>query len=151
MATFQVSTYDAGHFRGVELLWRDAFPDDPPWNAACVAIPAKLAAQPDTFLVASDGEQVIGSIMAGYDGHRGWLYALAVLKSHRRRGIGQALVREAESRLLRMGCSKVNLQVRASNPGVVAFYERLGYATEERVSMGKRLLAAARPQDQDIT
>ena len=145
MATFQVSTYDVGYFRGVELLWQDAFPDDPPWNAAGVAIPAKLAAQPDTFLVASDGEQVIGSIMAGYDGHRGWLYALAVLTSHRGRGVGQALVREAESRLLLMGCGKVNFQVRASNPGVVAFYERLGYAVEERVSMGKRLPATDQP------
>ena len=141
----QVSTYDASHFGGVELLWRDAFPDDPPWNAAAVAIPAKLAVQPDAFLVASDGDLVIGSIMAGYDGHRGWLYALAVLTSHRGRGVGRALVREAERRLLSMGCGKVNLQVRASNPGVVAFYARLGYATEERVSMGKRLPATDRP------
>ena len=145
MTTFQVSKFDAGRFGGVRLLWRETFPDDPPWNTADVAIPAKLAVQPDTLLVASDGDQVIGSIMAGYDGHRGWLYALAVLKSHRRRGVGRALVREAESRLLSMGCGKVNLQVRASNPGVVAFYERLGYAVEERVSMGKRLLAMDRP------
>lgn len=140
----QILPFDAGHFGGVELLWRDAFPDDPPWNAAAVAIPAKLAVQPDTLLVALDGDQVIGSIMAGYDGHRGWLYALAVLTSHRGRGFGRALVREAESRLLLIGCGKVNLQVRASNPGVVAFYERLGYAVEERVSMG-RLLATDRP------
>lgn len=143
--TFQISTFDAGHFGGVELLWREAFPDDPPWNAAAVAIPAKLAVQPDTFLIASSGHQVIGSIMAGYDGHRGWLYALAVLTSHRGRGVGRALVREAESRLVLMGCGKLNLQVRASNPGVVAFYERLGYATEERVSMGKRLPTTDRP------
>ncbi len=145
MTAFQISTYDAEHFGGVEVLWQEVFPDDPPWNAALSSIPAKLAVQPDALLVALDGHQVIGSIMASYDGHRGWLYALAVLKSHRNRGIGYALVHEAEKRLLSMGCRKVNLQVRTSNSGVVAFYERLGYATEERVSMGKRLLAADRP------
>ena len=144
MAVFQISAYDAGHFGGVELLWREAFPDDPPWNAAHVSIPAKLAVQPDMLLVALDGLQVIGSIMAGYDGHRGWLYALAVLKPHRRRGVGYALVHEAEKRLLSIGCRKVNLQVRTSNSGVVAFYERLGYMAEERVSMGKHLHAATR-------
>jgi ribosomal protein S18 acetylase RimI-like enzyme len=82
---------------------------------------------------------VIGSIMAGYDGHRGWLYAVAVLNSHRRRGVGTALVRGAEDRLRSMGCSKINLQVRASNATVVEFYKRLGYVIEERMSMGKRV------------
>jgi len=77
--------------------------------------------------------------MPGYDGHRGWLYALAVLKSHRRRNIGTLLVREAEKRLKALGCAKVNLQIRASNSGVAAFYEGLGYSVEERISMGRRL------------
>ena len=144
MAAFQISTYDAGHFGGVELLWREAFPDDPPWNAAHISIPAKLAVQPDALLVALDEHQVIGSVMAGYDGHRGWLYALAVLTSYQRRGVGHALVHEAEERLLSMGCRKVNLQVRASNLGFVAFYERLGYRAEERVSLGKHLHATPR-------
>jgi ribosomal protein S18 acetylase RimI-like enzyme len=114
-------------------------PDDPPWNAANVAIPAKLAVQPGLFFVALDGVEVVGSIVAGYDGHRGWLYMLAVSNSHRRRHIGSALVREAEARLVAIGCQKINLQVRTSNAAVVEFYKKLGYMIEERISMGKRL------------
>ncbi len=77
--------------------------------------------------------------MAGYDGHRGWLYAVAVDPGQRRGGVGTALVRHAEQMLRDLGCGKVNLQVRATNAAVVSFYERLGYAVEERISMGKRL------------
>lgn len=102
-------------------------------------MPAKLAIQPELFLVAADEEKIIGTIMAGYDGHRGWLYAVAVSRSHRRRGVGHALVREAEIRLAALGCRKVNLQIRATNSQVHAFYARLGYGTEDRISMGKRL------------
>jgi ribosomal protein S18 acetylase RimI-like enzyme len=139
MAEFHIAPYSSEYFEGVKTLWQEAFPGDPPWNKAEVAVPAKLAVQPELFLVALDGDLVIGSIMAGYDGHRGWLYALAVLNSRRRRGIGTALVRRAEDRLRSMGCNKINLQVRASNATVVEFYERLGYMIEERTSMGKRV------------
>jgi ribosomal protein S18 acetylase RimI-like enzyme len=139
MADFHVVPYRPEHFYGVKTLWQEAFPDDPPWNKVEVAIPAKLAVQPELFLAAVDGDLVIGSIMAGYDGHRGWLYAVAVLNSHRRRGVGAALVRGAEDGLRSMGCGKINLQVRASNATVVEFYKRLGYMIEERISMGKRL------------
>jgi ribosomal protein S18 acetylase RimI-like enzyme len=139
MGDFRVVPYSSDNFDGVETLWREAFPDDPPWNKAEVAIPAKQAIQSELFLVALDGDQVVGSIMAGYDGHRGWLYAVAVLKSRRRLGIGAALVRGAEERLRSMGCNKINLQVRVSNATVVEFYKRLGYMIEERTSMGKRL------------
>lgn len=139
MAEFHIAAYSSGHFEGVKTLWQEAFPDDPPWNKAEVAIPAKLAVQPELFLVALDGNQVIGSIMAGYDGHRGWLYTVAVLNSRRCLGVGTALVRAAEGRLRSMGCSKINLQVRATNAAVVEFYKRLGYMIEERTSMGKRL------------
>ena len=139
MTAFSIDRYRTDHFADVRGLWREAFPDDPPWNAAEVAIPAKLAVQPERFLVALDGGRAVGSIMAGYDGHRGWLYAVAVCVSHRRRGIGAALVRAAEERLRACGCRKINLQVRATNRAVVEFYEGLGYAVEERVSLGKRL------------
>ena len=141
MTEFEVViiTYSPERFEGTKALWEEAFPGDPPWNAAEVAIPAKLAVQPDLFLVAVHQDKVVGSIMAGYDGHRGWLYAVAVLTTYRRRGIGCALVHEAEGRLRAMGCGKINLQVRTSNAAVIDFYERLGYSTEERVSMGKRL------------
>jgi ribosomal protein S18 acetylase RimI-like enzyme len=136
---FDVSSYRPENFDGVKALWQEAFPDDPPWNKAEVAIPAKLAVQPELFLVALEGDRVIGSIMAGYDGHRGWLYAVAVLDSRRRLGVGTALVRGAEERQHAMGCGKINLQVRSSNAAVVGFYDRLGYEIEPRTSMGKRL------------
>jgi ribosomal protein S18 acetylase RimI-like enzyme len=134
-----IVTYQQSHFESVRRLWHEAFPNDPPWNAAELAIPAKLKMQPDLLLVATARSFVVGSIMAGYDGHRGWLYAVAVLQSHRRQGIGAALVREAEARLAAMGCTKINLQVRSSNIAVVNFYQSLGYEVEERVSMGKRI------------
>ena len=134
-----VETYRNEHFDGVSALWQEAFPNDPPHNRAETAIPAKLAVQPDLLLVALDGEEVVGTAMAGYDGHRGWLYSVAVRQSHRRAGVGRLLVSEAEQRLAGIGCAKVNLQVRAENAAVAAFYRTLGYEVEERVSMGKRL------------
>ena len=139
MILASIVTYQESHFDGVRLLWQEAFPNDPPWNAAEVAIPAKLKMQPDLFLVAIEQTLVAGSIMAGYDGHRGWLYAVAVLRSHQKRGVGRALVKEAEERLRAIGCRKINLQVRASNTTVIEFYRSLGYEVEERVSMGKRM------------
>lgn len=136
---FSIVTYADGHFDGVDALWRDAFPNDTAWNAAKISIPEKLKIQPDLLLVAVESGSVVGSIMAGYDGHRGWISRIAVLESCRRQGIGEALIREAEKRLAALGCIKVNLQVVASNAIVLGFYQSLGYQVEERVSMSKRL------------
>lgn len=136
-----ITPYKESHFAGVDALWRDAFPDDKPWNVAAVAIPEKLKHQPDLLLVALEGALVAGSVMAGYDGHRGWISRIAVLRSHSRRGIGQALIAEAEKRLQMLGCTKINLQVVASNAAVLGFYRRLGYEVEERISMSKRIAA----------
>ena len=107
-----------------------------------LAIPAKLAIQPELFLIAIDNSRAVGTAIAGYDGHRGWLYSVAVLRSHQRRGVGTALLREAESRLLGLGCRKINLQIVPDNGAVAAFYRRLGYAVEERVCMGKVIWAS---------
>lgn len=136
-----VRTFDPRDFAGVDALWSACFPDDPPHNHAAVAIPQKLAFQPELFWVALDHEQVVGSIMAGYDGHRGWLYAVAVLPDARRHGIGSRLVRTAEEALRALGCTKVNLQVRDTNKAVAAFYARIGYGEEPRISMGRQLTA----------
>ena len=135
----KIEQYAGEHLTGVDALWREVFPDDPPWNHAAVAVPAKLAVQPDLFVVAMEAGTVVGTVMGGYDGHRGWVYALAVKPSHRRQGIAAALMREIERRLVAAGCAKINLQVRASNRQVVDFYRALGFETEERVSMGKRM------------
>ena len=77
--------------------------------------------------------------MGGYDGHRGWIYSLAVAPDCRRRGIGSMLMKHAESALKQLGCPKINLQVLAGNAQVVDFYKRLGYAVEERINLGKIL------------
>ncbi|MGD2077929.1 MAG: GNAT family acetyltransferase [Chloroflexota bacterium] len=124
---------------GVANLWRDVFPNAPVWNRPEEDIRRKLAIQRELFLVAEAGGRIVGSAMAGYDGHRGWVYYVAVTPRRQRQGIGTALMREVEWRLARIGCPKVNLQVRADNEALVAFYRRLGYMVEERVSMGKRL------------
>ena len=120
-------------------LWQRVFADDPPWNAPEVLIASKLRVQPELLLVALLDEVLVGAVMAGYDGVRGWIYHLAVAPESRRRGVATALVRAAEDALRRLGCPKVNLQVRASNADVVAFYLTLGFVVEERVSMGHRL------------
>jgi len=123
----------------VERLWARVFPDDPPSNAPALLIDTKLRVQPELFLIAVADGAVVGAVMAGFDGVRGWIHHLAVSPDHRRRGIATALVRAAESGLGRLGCPKVNLQVRATNLDVLAFYRQLGYGVEDRVSMGRRL------------
>jgi ribosomal protein S18 acetylase RimI-like enzyme len=120
-------------------LWREVFPDNPSWNVPKADIDRKLAVQRDLFLVGELDGEIVGTVMAGFDGHRGWVHLVAVAPKHRRRGFGRAMMDEAEKKLTDIGCTKINLQVRATNQGVISFYEKLGYAVEERVSMGKRL------------
>jgi ribosomal protein S18 acetylase RimI-like enzyme len=115
-----------------------------PWNDPHRDIERKLTVQPELFLVATAGRDVVGSVMAGYDGHRGWVNYLAVAADHRRDGLGRRLMGAAETGLLALGCPKLNIQVRAGNSAVVAFYEALGYAVDDVVSLGKRLI----PDDQ---
>jgi ribosomal protein S18 acetylase RimI-like enzyme len=133
----EVVTYEDRHFAGVKSLWAEAFPNDAPWNAAGPAIAEKLRFQPDLMLVALDGERVCGSVMAGYEGHRGWISRIAVSRSHRGSGVGSDLLAEAERRLAALGCVKVNLQVVESNAGAVGFYQKAGYGIEPRISMSK--------------
>jgi ribosomal protein S18 acetylase RimI-like enzyme len=116
-------------------LWNTVFPDDPPHNEPSIIIEAKLAVDDLIFVAEYDGK-LIGACMAGYDGHRGWLYAVAVLKDQRRSGTGATLVKHAMQSLKEIGCIKVNLQIRSTNTEVAAFYKSLGFATEERLSMG---------------
>jgi len=135
----EVLPYSDAQFGEVDALWRTVFPQDPPHSHAAVAIPQKRAVQPDLLLVAMGSGRVLGTIMAGYDGHRGWLYKLAVHPDARRRGIGERLVRAAEQRLAALGCTKVNLQVRTGNDQATRFWARMGYAQEPRISMGRHL------------
>ena len=124
---------------GVIALWETVFPDDPPHNAPARVFDAKLAVRDDMLFVATEANSIVGTAMAGYDGHRGWLYTVAVLPEHRRRGIATALVRHAVGALRAAGCTKVNLQIRATNLAVRGFYESLGFEAEERLSMGMHI------------
>lgn len=110
-----------------------------PWNDPRKDIRRKLQVRPDLFLVAEDDGVVVGTVMVGYDGHRGWINYLGVDPDRRRMGIGRALMAEAE-RLLRLeGCPKINLQVRSNNGDAIEFYRRIGYALDDVVSFGLRL------------
>ena len=123
----------------VIALWREAFPDDPPWNEPEVMIRLKCRVQPELFLVGCVDGRVVGAVMAGFDGVRGWIHHLAVAPGARRKGVAARLMHAAERGLARLGCPKVNLQIRSANNAVVAFYRAIGYAVEDHVSMGKRL------------
>ena len=135
----EIRSYTENDLNDVTNLWREVFPSSPSWNHPETDIQRKLAVQRDLFLLATIEDTLVGTAMAGYDGHRGWVYYVAVSPAHRQKGIGTALMKAVEARLAEIGCPKLNLQVRASNKGVVAFYRKLGYEIEERVSMGKRL------------
>jgi ribosomal protein S18 acetylase RimI-like enzyme len=127
-----------GDTEAVVALWR-ACDLTRPWNDPYEDIARKVAVDDDLFLVGTEEGVVVGCVMGGYDGHRGWVNYLAVAPDCRGRGLGRALMTEVETRLRALDCPKVNLQVRDTNTDVLAFYESLGYAVDAAVSMGKRL------------
>jgi len=110
------------------------------WNDPRRDIARKATVQPELFLVAVDDDEIVGAGMAGFDGHRGWVNYLAVAPDRQGSGIGRTLMTELEQRLEALGCPKVNLQVRAGNEHVLAFYRALGYGVDDVVSLGKRLI-----------
>ena len=122
----------------VVALWRACDlvkPQNDPW----LDIERKMADSSWGFLIAEDGDDVIGSVMAGYDGHRGWINYLASLPSRQRKGVGTALMSRAAELLQERGCPKINLQVRDGNEAALAFYASLGYLDEPVTSLGLRL------------
>lgn len=123
----------------VIALWRNVFGYETAHNEPNLAISKKIAAQDGLLFVAVDNNNIMGTIMAGYDGHRGWLYSVAVHPSKRLSGLGSMLVHHAEKALANLGCLKINLQLLATNEATAAFYKSLGYSVEPRVSMGKVL------------
>ena len=135
----EIRPFTESDMDGVAALWTEAFPGNSPWNIPEDDIKRKLKIQREMFLVAEIKGAIVGTAMAGYDGHRGWVYYVAVAEKYRRRGIGKALMRRVEKELAKLGCPKLNLQVRSSNKEVVDFYLSLGYRIEDRVSMGKLL------------
>jgi ribosomal protein S18 acetylase RimI-like enzyme len=111
------------------------------WNDPQRDIARKLSEQPELFLVGSVDGRLMATAMIGFDGHRGWVYYLAVAEAHRKQSHGRTLMREAERLLIDRGCPKINLLVRTSNKDVIEFYKRLGYAQDDAISLGRRLIS----------
>jgi ribosomal protein S18 acetylase RimI-like enzyme len=135
----EIRPYRAADEAAVVALW-NASGLTVPWNDPRKDIHRKLQVQPELFLVGSLGDKLVAVVMAGYEGHRGWINYLAVAPAHRRKGLGRQMMQAAESRLLALGCPKINLQVRSGNAEVIAFYEHLGYRLDDVISLGKRLI-----------
>ncbi|MDI1310894.1 GNAT family acetyltransferase [Prosthecobacter sp.] len=110
-----------------------------PQNDPVADIARKLRVNPEWFLVGEVEGVVVASCMAGYEGHRGWINYLAVHPDQRRQSLARQMMEHAERLLREAGCPKINLQVRKTNAEVIAFYESLGFAVDEVVSLGKRL------------
>ena len=139
MTSIEIDLYEPSNHDSVVDLWKLCFPDDPPWNEPAEMIRRKTAQNDDLFWVAAVDGRVVGTILAGYDGVRGWIYHLATHPDFRRLGLATALMNQAETRLRELGCPKINLQVRKSNTEVVAFYKAYGFREDQTLSFGMRL------------
>nr|WP_145547760.1 GNAT family acetyltransferase [Variovorax boronicumulans] len=135
----QIRPYLEADEAAVVALWQ-ACGLTRPWNDPHKDIARKLTVQRELFLVGDVDGRIVASVMAGYEGHRGWVNYLAVAPELRGQGHGAALMRHVEQALRARGCPKISLLVRSSNSAVQAFYRRLGYAVDEAVPLGKRLI-----------
>ncbi|UUS57931.1 MULTISPECIES: GNAT family acetyltransferase [unclassified Acinetobacter] len=111
-----------------------------PWNNPEIDIFRKLAQRDQLFLLAIKDDQLIATVMGGYDGHRGWVNYLAVHPHFQRNGVATALIQQLEKRLIALGCPKLQLLIRQDNIDVQNFYEQLGYEEVEVICLGKRLI-----------
>jgi len=134
----EIRPFEPRDEEAVVSLWADCGLTVP-WNNPHRDIRRKLKVQREMFLVGRFGDRIVATVMAGYDGHRGWINYLAVHPQYQRGGLGRRMMDEAVSRLEEIGCPKVNLLVRNSNAGVIEFYRRIGFQQDDVVSLGKRL------------
>lgn len=135
----RIRAYEIPDEQAVVALWQECGLTRP-WNDPRRDIARKLTEQPELFLVGTFGGAVISTAMVGFDGHRGWVYYLAVAPRYRGRSFGRMLMHEAERLLIERGCPKLNLQVRTSNTETIEFYRKLGYIEDDTVSFGRRLI-----------
>jgi RimJ/RimL family protein N-acetyltransferase len=124
----------------VSELWARTLPSAQPWNEPRTVICRKLSTNDGLFFVGERDGRIVAAVMAGNDGVRGWIYALAVAGDQRRHGVGRRILQEAENALRARGCDKINLQVRGDNVEVIEFYRRCGFTVEDRASLGKPLI-----------
>ncbi len=136
---WEIRPFEARDGEAVVALWH-ACGLVVPWNDPVKDIERKLRVQGEMFLVGSLGGSVVATVMAGYEGHRGWVNYLAVAPEQRRQGLGRRMMAAAQARLYAMGCPKINLQIRKLNRSAARFYRSLGYVEDEVISMGKRLV-----------
>jgi ribosomal protein S18 acetylase RimI-like enzyme len=127
------------HREQVIELWENIFSYGDPHNAPEIVIDKKLKNKDKLFYVAEENHRIIGTIMAGYDGHRGWIYSVAVHPDYQKQGIGSALLSFTHKKLKNLGCLKINLQIMGENEAVQKFYLSNGYSVEQRISMGRKL------------
>jgi ribosomal protein S18 acetylase RimI-like enzyme len=135
----QIRAYQASDEHDVIALWQ-ACGLTRPWNDPHKDIARKLTVQPELFLVGEQKGKLVATVMAGFEGHRGWVNYLAVAPELRGRGHGARLMKVVEEKFIERGCPKLNLLVRSSNTAVLAFYARLGYVADDAVPLGKRLI-----------
>jgi len=110
-----------------------------PWNDAAGDFLRAVAGPASVVLGIREGDGLVGAAMVGDDGHRGWVYYLAVADAARGRGLGRDLMAAAEAWLAARGCPKIQFMVRTENTAVIDFYDRLGYAPQDVVVRGRRL------------
>ena len=134
----EIRPFQPGDEESVVQLWIDCGLIVP-WNNPHRDIQRKCKVQPEMFLVACSDGQIIGAVMAGYDGHRGWINYLAVHPQHQQSGVARHMLEEAEARLRAVGCPKINIQVRSANAGAIEFWRKSGFQVDDVVSLGKRL------------
>ncbi len=137
---FQIVDFDnSRHREQVIDLWHNVFGYEAAHNSPEVAIDKKRQNKDGLFFVAQKDQRIIGTVMAGYDGHRGWIYSIAVHTEYRKQGIGSGLLSYTQGKLEDLGCLKVNLQIMEGNESVQQFYLSNGFSVEQRISMGKKL------------
>jgi ribosomal protein S18 acetylase RimI-like enzyme len=138
-SSMNIRAYEASDQNDIVALWRECGLVVA-WNDPIKDIARKLTEKRELFLVGERNGIIVACVMAGYEGHRGWINYLAVAPKQQRQGLGQRMVREVESRLLAIGCPKINLLIRNTNDDVIRFYARIGYAADPAVCLGKRLI-----------
>jgi ribosomal protein S18 acetylase RimI-like enzyme len=136
---FQIRQYSRADQKAVIELWQKCNLTRP-WNNPKRDIERKLKVNPELFLIGLLDGKVIATAMGGYEGHRGWVYYLAVDPLYQRRGLGRQIMKVLEDKLIALGCPKINLMIRTDNLSAVPFYNSIGYKTDDIISMGKRLI-----------
>jgi len=110
------------------------------WNDPVKDIHRKMLVDPELFLIGEISDEIVATVMGGYEGHRGWINYLAVSPRHQRKGLASAMMEQVEILIQTKGCPKINLQVRGTNTQVIDFYQAIGYDVENAVGLGKRLI-----------